>query len=223
MELAALILEFTKALVWPIVALTIALLFRRELTTALSRLREAKLPGGVSLSFEAELTEAKLVSVKVEEAPLPDRARQSQAPAVPLNRVNARLVQVGLQPSPTGLDLSHYRTLAARDPTLALAGLRIELEIAARNLTKGFKIDFDAKQSVSTLFARLRDLGAITTDQADLAFRILRLCNLAVHGESITEQQAAEVIAITQVLFDAYVAWLGWGFDTPWNEVAVAS
>src|SRR5229473_3507434 len=146
MELARLVLDFTKALVWPLVVVAMALLFRKELVAALTRLREAKLPGGVSLSFEAELTEAKRISAKVKEAPPPDQAKLTQQPPVPRSRANARLLQLGLSPSPSGLDLSYYRALAARDTNLALAGVRIELEIAARNLSKGFKVEVDPKE-----------------------------------------------------------------------------
>jgi hypothetical protein len=220
MELANLILEFTKALVWPVVVVAIVLLFRKELVAAMSRLREAKLPGGVSLSFEAELSEAKRISAKVEVALPPERARQSQQPPVPRSRANARLLQLGLAPSPSGLDLSYYKTLAARDTNLSLAGVRMELEISARNLAKGFNVNVDPNDSVSLLFSHLRSAGAIDADQAELARRILRLCNLAVHGQSVTEQQAAEVVALAGVLIDEYIAWLGWGFSVPWSEDA---
>jgi hypothetical protein len=217
-EVAKLVLEFVKALIWPVVVVLMAFTFRREVVAAMARLREAKLPGGVSLSFEAELSEAKRISAKVEEAPPPQRAQLAERSPLPRSRANERLLQLGLAPSPSGLDLAYYRTLSQRDTNLALAGVRIELEIAARNLASGFKVEVNPRESASALFSSLRAAGAVDADQTELAHRVLRLCNLAVHGQKVSTQQALEIIGMAQVLLDDYVSWLGWGFELPWAE-----
>jgi hypothetical protein len=213
LEIARLFLEFLKVLVWPVVVLTILLVFKNEIVGILPRLRRAALPGGVSLEFDAELKEAKLASTVVLEAPPSEREKQSSAPEIPISLVNARLIERGLQPSPSGLDLDYYRSLSEKDPNLSLAGIRLELEIAARNLAKGFKVAVDSRASLGRLYATLRERGAITAAQAELAQRVIALCNAAVHGHLVSKDQALEVIRIAGVLIDQYVRWLSWGFD----------
>jgi hypothetical protein len=41
------------------------------------------------------------------------------------------MISLGLKPTSSGLDMSDYREIAESDPTLALAGLRIEIEVLA--------------------------------------------------------------------------------------------
>jgi hypothetical protein len=219
MEFAKLTLEFLRVLIWPAVATVALFLFRKEAISMLTRVQEAKFPGGISLSFAAELAEAQGVSLKVEAA-VSEEAKNYHGPSIPLSQANARLLQLKLQPSPSGLDLSYYQTIATRDTNLALAGLQIELEIAGRNLAEGFGVQVDGYSGVRTLFDRLRRASAIGADQADLAGRILSLCNLAVRGQFVSQLQASELIRLAQILIDDYVGWLGWGFSQPWDQKA---
>lgn len=213
MEIAKLILEFTKVLAWPLVVICIMIYFRSEIVAIFPRLKEAKV-GGVSISFEAEIAQAKQLSKVVESSPATDQKAVGAESKVELSEANAKLIGLGMAPSPSGLDLDYYRDVAKRDPNLALAGIRIELEIAARNLAKGFSVRFDAKDSVSWLFSRLQSAGAVGPDQAELTRRILNLCNRAVHGQPTSKSQANEVIAIAGVLINDYISWLSWGFKS---------
>jgi hypothetical protein len=130
MELAKLVLEYVKALAWPVAALLIALIFRREIRAILARIRKAALPGGVSIDFEEQILETKALATRIEDT-LPATTRPQTA-VLPLTEANSRMLSLGLKPTPSGLDLNYYRSIAAQDPTLALAGLRIELEILIR-------------------------------------------------------------------------------------------
>ena len=127
-----------------------------------------------------------------------------------------RLIKLGLRPSPSGLDLAYYRRLAEQDPNVALAGLRIEIDVQARNLAKGFKVSIDEHDSGSRLFRKVHEGGAITGDQMRLAMKVLRVCNAAVHGITISHHEALDVIASAEVLADEYLAWLSWGFGDDW-------
>jgi hypothetical protein len=216
MELAKLVLEFVKALAWPVAALVIALIFRREIRAIIARIRKAALPGGVSIDFEEQILETKELATRIE-ATLPPPNRPQTA-VVPLTEANSRMISLGLKPAPSGLDLSYYRSIAARDPTLALAGLRIELEILIRNLAKGFKIEVPPHESPSRVLRRLLDASAITEDQFALGKQVLSLANQAVHGRAVSHREAEEIIEVAQVLVDDYRAWLSWGFDDGWES-----
>ena len=215
MEVARLVLEFTQALVWPLVALVAIFIFRKPIVAILHRLKGADLPGGVSLNFEQEIRDARELSREVQ-SEKPPKGKMA-APSIPLTEANARMISLGLQPSPSGLDTNQYRSLAEQDPNLALAGLRMEFEIQARNLAKGFNVPTVAHDSAGTLFRKLHDHHAITNQQFQLAQKIIRLCNAALHGTILSREEAESVIDIAKVLADQYVAWLSWGFNDGWQ------
>jgi hypothetical protein len=190
MELAKLILEYVKALAWPTTALAITLIFRREIRAIIGRIRKAALPGGVSIDFEEQILETKELATRIEAAlPPPNRP---QTPVLPLTEANSRMISLGLKPTPSGLDLSYYRSIAANDPTPALAGLRIELEILIRNPARGFKIDVATYESPSRVLNRLLDASAVTKDQFALGKKVLSLANQAVHGRAVSRREAEE-------------------------------
>jgi len=215
MEIAKLALEYVKALAWPLTVLFLSLLFRSEIKRVFARLRKAALPGGISVDLQEEIREVKQLSEKVESAPPPEDRRR--APGIPQTEANARMIQLGLRPSPSGLDLSYYREIAERDPILALAGLRIELETWFRNVAQGFKVDTRPFDSMNRVLARLRDANAVTPDQVMLARRVLSFCNQAIHGGDVSKDQALEVIGAAGVLARDYLAWLSWGFGDNWR------
>lgn len=215
MEVAKIVLEFLRVLIWPGTVLTLGLLFRIEIKKLLTRLRKAALPGGVSLELEDQIQQVRILSEKVESEPPP--SNREKAPGIPLTEANARAIQLGLRPTASGLDMSYYRNLAISDPVLALAGVRIELETLARNLAQGFKLEVGSNERIGRVLSRLRDAGAITSDQMKLAQNALSVGNLAMHGEPISVQQAQDVIDSVSVLVKDYLAWLSWGFPDNWK------
>jgi len=216
MEIAKLVLEYVRVLIWPAIVLVICVVFRRHLVALLNRIRHAELPGGVSVDLDQEIKEVKSLSAKVQEQPAPSDRKRTR-PAIPLTEANARMIQLGLRPSPSGLDMSYYRSLAEQDPNVALAGLRIEIDILARNLAKGFGVPMSDRDSGARLMRRLYDAGAITSEQMQLTMKVLRVCNAAVHGTPVSREEADDVIGSAEVLADQYLAWLSWGFDDGWT------
>jgi len=138
-------------------------------------------------------------------------------PSIPLTEANARMIKLGLSPMLSGLDIAYYRSKAESDPVLALAGLRIDLEMMMRNVTVGFKLQFAASGPIPRLLGRLKEAGAITPDQMQLAQKIFNVCNQAMHGRFVSRQEAEEVIEAAEVLFRQYLAWLSWGFNDNWK------
>jgi hypothetical protein len=188
MEIAKLILEYLRTLVWPTTVLVLSLLFRREITRVVARLRKAVLPGGFSVDLQEEVLEVRQLSEKVQSAPPSEKHRAT--PSIPLTEANARMMKLGLAPTLSGLDISYYRARVATDPVLALAGLRIDLETLARNLAVGFKLE--PSGSLYTLLGRLKESGAITLDQAHLGLKISKVCNEAMHGQLASREEAED-------------------------------
>jgi len=218
-EIAKIVLEYLKVLAWPVVGLSVAFVYKAQLLGVLGRLKKADLPGGVSLDFAEEAREIRHLSDQVKT--LPSKHQGNGQPTIPLTDANARLISLGLQPSPSGLDMEYYRTLASQDPNIALAGLRIEVDILARNLAKGFKVAVSPRESSMRLLRRLLDADAIDATQFDLVEKIMQLCNAAAHGNPVSREQADSVINSAAVLARQYLEWLSWGFEDGWKPMAL--
>jgi len=219
MEVAKLVLEYIHELVWPCIVLFAIILFRVQLEAAFARLRKAALPGGVALDFGEAVKEAMTLSAEVESEARKKSAQTGQEapPRIPITEANARLLQLGLRPSPSGLDMTYYRKLSSQDPNLALAGLRIEVDVLVRNLAEGFGVPVDSQTDGEAMLRCLFESKAITRSQRDLASSIVRLCNAAIHGQKVTALEADAVIEIAKVLADQYISWLSWGFKDGWK------
>ena len=217
MEVAKLVLEYIRALVWPAVVVLLAVSFRAEAQSLLGRLKSAKLPGGVSLDLNDKIQEVKALSDQVQEDVVAKREEHKGRPSIPLTEANSRLIELGLRPSPSGMDMNYYRDIATRDPNLALAGLRIDVDILVRNLAQGFQIEIGSRrESTARILRKLFEQDCIYQSQFELATKVLSICNQAVHGTLISLDQARSVIDSAQTLIDDYVAWMSWGFDDGW-------
>ena len=174
----------------------------------------------MTLDFEKELDQASKLSHQVEEEKHGNKQGEMGEDAGPnaTSAINDRMKALGLNPSPSGLDMDYYRRLArSTEPAIALAGLRMELETLARNLAIGFKVDVPEHASNSRLLDELQREGAITYTQFALARRVLSLCNQAIHGAPVTQEQADAVITSAETLAEQYESWLEWGFPESKN------
>lgn len=216
MEIAKLILEYVQALIWPTVVVGVLTVFRRQMEALLPRLKQAKMPG-LEVDFHEALAEAKQLKkdiIVAAEANSNDKNITSTASRIaPKRDFNAEMTSRGLQPTTSGLDLGYYRTLAERDPSIALAGLRLEIEVIGKNLATGFLVHLSDKDvGAMSIFRRLLDQEAITQLQFELAKSVISLCNAAIHGEPVDKEQANAVLDVASVLVKDYIAWLSWGF-----------
>lgn len=212
MEIAKLILKYIEVLIWPAVVLYCLYLFKDQIGDFFSRLEKADLPGGISLkAFQDEIKLGKELSVEVREEKSQKQDRTGFS-AIPINEANARMLNLGLSPSPSGLELSEYRILAQRDPNLALAGVRMEVEIMLKNLAKGFNISLREVYNSGIIVKKLGEKGSITQSQAQLISTVVKLCNSVVHGHKVTLSEAEDILDIAEILRDDYIFWLSWRF-----------
>ena len=218
MEIAKLVLEYVRVFIWPVTILVIVLLFRIQIRNLFSRIIKANFPGGVSIeTLPEELKEARRLSNEVREDDRKPHPEKKNSSSIPLTEANARMLSLGFSPSQSGLEFSYYRTLAEDDPNLALAGLRIEVEMMLKNVAKGFKVPLNSRDGVGIITQKLKEHGAITYHQFELIMAIVKLCNEAIHGRKVTTAQANEILDIATVLIDQYIEWLSWGFPDGWK------
>jgi hypothetical protein len=201
MEIARLVLEYVKVLAWPLVVATGFLIFRRQLQALVATLQHIKLPGGAELDWQRQLQATEQAAEKVE---------ATQAPQLPSGeRPRAQLIQQiydhGFLRSPSDYDFSYYRDIAERDPNLALAGLRMELERMLQNLTKVYHID-SPRLSPTRIASSLRANQVLTGEEHQLLVSIIEIATRAVHGQDVSKDAALRVIDSAEVFRDAYLA-----------------
>ncbi len=221
MEIAKIVLEYIKATIWPASVITILLVYRNELFALLARTRRINLPGGISVeTFDEQLERAKELGQQVKKDSVhrqkrDDHEKKLKRPSAEpkYSAANKRMLELGLSPSPSGLEIDFYKDLAEKDPRLALAGLRLDLELMLNNLAKGFAIDIGEKESIRAKTMKLLQADAIDQRQFDFMQTILNLSNSAIHGIDVSKNQANEIIDLGQILIDDYIAWLKWGFQ----------
>ncbi len=204
MEIARLILDYLRALIWPCTAIGLALLFRVEIRRLLTRLRKAVLPGGLSLELDEKVQQVRALSLQVEAESRP--AHRGNTPGVLLAEANAPTARLGLQPTLGGLNTSYYRRLADTNPNLSLAALRINFGALTRELAKRYKVPIRETSPLGAVLTALRDASAMTRTQFDLATQVLRVCDQAIHGEAVSREQALEVIGSAGTLFGGQAA-----------------
>jgi hypothetical protein len=204
------IIDIFKIITWPAVVIFGICLFSDQIKSIMKRLIKAELPGGISIeAIPDELKKGELAKTLIENEP---KKEEHKYDVIPLNAVNNRMIEVGLRPSPSGLDISYYNDLIEQDSRIALSALRIDLEIILNNLAKGFKIPIDRTLSANVTARLLLNSSAITKNQYELINSIVNVCNFAIHGGNINKEQARQVLALAPVLINDYIAWLGWGF-----------
>jgi hypothetical protein len=206
MDIAKLILEFVRVLAWPIVAVFIAVYFRKSLQAILERLIRATLPGGVSLDFKEKIEEAQKLSQALE-APKPNQLQQASLPLT-VGDVNKKLISLGLEPVSSGLDIEYFRSMAKIDPALAFAALRIEIEALTKNIIVGCNLPIQKNRSTMLSIRDLSKAKAIDGPTAILALDVLNICSRAIHGQKVYQDDAERVIDIAAFLFALFRTWL---------------
>ncbi len=208
MDIARLSLEFVRAIAWPIVVLAAVLVFRRELSALLSRLRTMKLPGGAEFNFNEAVISIEKSSKETSRSLRPPGGRQPLAQNV-RQRVNSLIQDRKLMVSQSGYDLAYYLDIAQSDPNLALAGIRMELERMFRNMLVLDGEDLDRKRlSAGQYLSILRTREMIPASMYQLLSQTIEVGNAAVHVSDIDKDLSLRVINSLKVFVAFYLNWI---------------
>jgi hypothetical protein len=145
-------------------------------------LRKAKLPGA-EFEFKDEIQETKkLVKQSVEKAKKDEDAGKAKI-----------------------LPFETFRFFPAKellnsDPILALAALRIEIEKKLKSAADFFKLPYEEKFSISKTIEALGRKEILSAEQIMALRKIIEMCNKAVHGFSISMEEAKEIIKLAEEL-----------------------
>lgn len=93
------------------------------------------------------------------------------------------------------------RKLAESDPVIALAKLRIELEKTLTRLARITLVDAQPS-SLGTLVRKLTNHEIITSQVGKSLSNVISLCNRAIHGEHIADEDALTVVELGSELLE---------------------
>ncbi|MFC1498350.1 hypothetical protein ACFLS1_07775 [Verrucomicrobiota bacterium] len=88
-----------------------------------------------------------------------------------------------------------FQSVASRDPNLALAGLRIEIEKRVLELAQRYNTS-TRRASFGQLLRAFIKLGIFTRQESSVLLDLIALLNSAVHGASVDEQSAQWAVDI---------------------------
>lgn len=198
--------ELVGILVWPIILICIIKSFKMQIADLLTRIISVSTPL-ISANIESQ---TRAVEEKIAESKAKDASNSKDNGVIHIEpgQVNQKHINLGLLPTPSGLDFSFFRHYAKSNPTLALAGLRIEIEVLAQNLAKAYELPEDYKSSAYLVFVKLAQMKVISYEKAVVAGDITRICQEALSGAPISVELALRIINVAEILAKEYVKWL---------------
>lgn len=162
--LCALLLATTH-LLWPNIAIdavTLALVVIAILPWLAPLVKSLELPGGWKVEFRE------------------------------LQKAASRADTAGLlaaEPSRSEVSFS-FQSISKRDPNLALAGLRIEIEKRLSKLAEVSGIDQRKPMGIGQLLRALAQREVLTNDERSILADMVNMLNAAVHGAAVDRQSA---------------------------------
>ena len=169
-SLGALLLALSH-IIWPLLAIdaiTLALIIIAILPWLAPLVKSLELPGGWKVEFQE------------------------------LQKVASRAETAGLlaaEASQKEVDFS-FQSIANRDPILALAGLRIEIEKRLLQLTKIHNLNKRHSTSVGQALRALTQAEVLTNEERSILADMVNILNSAVHGGDVVPHIALWAIDI---------------------------
>lgn len=102
-----------------------------------------------------------------------------------LTRAGADLLEASPSTTQAKVDEPAYMQVVDKDPNLALAGLRIEIEKQLRRMANGY--DINRSVPIPILLRELLKAGAISGQQYGALNDLLPMLNAAVHGADVPQ------------------------------------
>lgn len=162
--LCALLLAIAH-LIWPniaIDAITLALVVIAILPWLAPLVKSLELPGGWKVEFQE------------------------------LQKAASRADTAGLlaaEPSPSE-DSFSFQSISKRDPNLALAGLRIEIEKRLSKLAEVNNVEQRRPMGIGQLLRALAQREVLTNEERSILSDMVNMLNAAVHGATVDRQSA---------------------------------
>jgi hypothetical protein len=182
-------LEFISSLIghlaWPIAAVILGTMFRRQVSSLLTKMKTFKGPGGIEASFSEEAEEVKLIAENAETKLQPD-LRSLQIKKEPPEFAEWR------QRHREGLE----RAMLGERPSAVVLGAWEKVEALVRDLAEvvGVQIPkrYGGLKNINACIEGLFQHGIITEELADVLHKLYLLRQSAAHNSFEPETKAAK-------------------------------
>ena len=105
---------------------------------------------------------------------------------------------------PMSYIVEQSQELLEKDPTLAIASLRIGFEKSLRNFCENLAIDASNKYSLKAVIKALEENGIIKQYQVDALEEIINVANKVIHGKNISYDDAKQIIELAERLIYSF-------------------
>ncbi len=209
MEIAELILEYIKVLIWPFVALIAMFKFKPEFAELFSSIKKLKLPGGTEIDWAKTVEEAEQAAEAIK-----NPTRELSIETAEEKAFIEQSIRHSLDLSPSYYNFDSYLDMAEKDHNLALAGVRIEIEKILRNMAQLFSLELpNTKSSINVLMNELRKAYVLEDPQYKLLQSITKLANEAIHGNNVRKEYAVRAIESAKIFLEYYIPLMTGGMD----------
>jgi len=208
MEVAKLVLEYIKVMVWPFVTLVAIYNFKPELAGLFSSIKKLKLPGGTEIDWEEMVEEAEEAAESIK-----NPRRELSVEVAEEKAFIEQSIRHGLDLSPSNYNFSFYLEMAEKDYHLALVGVRIEIEKILRNMALFFALEMSTKPTINNLLRELRRESILEEDEYKLLQSVIKLANEAAHANNVHEAHAIRAIESAKAFVDHYIPFMTGGMD----------
>lgn len=207
MDTLATVTELVKVLAWPASVTLITVMLRRDLAGLVRdvRLQKAEVPGQFTVEFSQEIGKTHELQQHVRDTARFQKGEDVSKKCTEADRI---LRQSRLHPSPSRFNLDMYYDMVNDDPAAALVAIRGEIQAMINSILDFRDIEWSEADSVERKLRRLYDDRAINNHQYTLARSVLRLSNAAARDNTVTSDQAIEVLDATQPLIQEYMSWV---------------
>ncbi|MFD9773757.1 hypothetical protein ACFWXE_26055 [[Kitasatospora] papulosa] len=196
-----LLLEYIKVFLWPIVVLTLGLVFRKQLAGLARNIDSVETPiGGVTFQRQAEVIAQEAAEIEGEmAAEISEPTRQSESREI---EGEADGVAPVFMPPQTSHGISALLVLAQSDPTAAVLRAWRDLEAALTDVAAPFAAN---RRSPGAMIKKAELQGYLPGNLARVANDLRELRNRVVHeGDvSLTAEGAATYVTATQSVLEA--------------------
>jgi len=144
-----------------------------------------------------------------------DAFNASSIGSIDLNTIFEKLQ---LQTSPSNFDITYYQQLAKKDATLAIMGLRRDLEISLENIGSVSDQPRKPRESFVAFVTRLQREEIIELDQRLTVSKLYSVCSAAAHGQNLESMQVEQVFVIATFLKKQMIAWFVKNFPNLTNQ-----
>lgn len=123
---------------------------------------------------------------------------------VALQESNENKKNNNIEKYPLAFSILQSKELLSSDSTLALASLRIEIEKSLKALSDKLNLENYQAAPLNIIIKKLNKIGVLNNYHVNALREILKVCNKAIHGGNITDDEARTILDLAEKLSKSF-------------------